>query len=78
MPDYTEGKEGVLVDGLADGGPAAKGGLKVGDRIVAIAGKPVGNINTYMVIMAQQKAGQPVDVVVIRGDKKLTLKVTPQ
>lgn len=78
MPDYSEGKAGVLVDGLTDGGPAAKAGLKVGDRIVEMGGKPVTNVNTYMVIMAQQKAGQAMEVTILRDGKKLTLKVTPQ
>ncbi len=78
MPDYNEGKDGVVVEGLTDDGPAAKGGLKVGDRIVELGGKAVKNLNSYMVIMAQQKPGQTLDVVVIRGDQKITLKVTPQ
>ena len=75
MPNYDENKEGVVVGGLIDEGAAAKGGLKAGDLIVEIAGKSVKNINSYMVIMAQQRAGQTIDVGVIRDGKKLTLKV---
>jgi hypothetical protein len=78
MPNYDESKEGVLVGGLTDGGAAAKGGVKTGDLIVEIAGKPVTNINTYMIIMAAQRPGQTLDVVILRGKEKMKLKVTPQ
>ncbi len=77
-PNYDADKEGVLVDALSDGGAAEKGGLKPGDRIVELAGKNVTNLETYMVIMASQKTGQEIEIGVIRGDKKLKLKVTPQ
>ncbi len=78
MPNYDEAKEGVLVGGLADDGPAAKGGVKTGDLIVELAGKEVKNLNTYMVIMAQQRSGQELEVGVLRNGKKLKLKVVPQ
>jgi S1-C subfamily serine protease len=66
------------VGGLTDGGAAAKAGIKPGDRIVQIAGRPVTNIRTYMVIMADQKTGQAMEVVVIRNTDKVKLKVIPQ
>lgn len=74
-PNYEEGKAGLMVGGVADDGPAAKAGIKAGDLIVDIGGKAVTNINTYMVLMGQQRLGQTVDVGVIRDGKKLTLKV---
>ncbi|MCI0685601.1 MAG: M28 family peptidase [Gemmataceae bacterium] len=77
IPNYDEGQEGVVVGGLVDGGAAGKAGIKSGDRIVQIAGRPVTNISTYMVIMADQKTGRPLEVVVIRNNEKVTLKVTP-
>jgi hypothetical protein len=75
MPNYDESQEGVLVGGLSDDGPAAKAGLKVGDLIVEIAGKPVSNVSTYMVIMAQQRPGQALDVTVSRGKQRVKIKV---
>jgi hypothetical protein len=77
QPAYESDKEGLTIDGVADGGPAAQAGMKAGDRIVELAGRPVTNIETYMVIMGAQRIGQPFDAVVIREGKKLTLKVTP-
>ncbi|MFO0969591.1 MAG: M28 family peptidase [Gemmataceae bacterium] len=78
MPDYDAGKKGVLVGGLIDGGAAQKAGLKTGDLIVEIAGQPVLNLDTYLVVMRAQKAGHAIDVTVERGKEKVTLKITPQ
>lgn len=78
MPNYESGKPGVQVAGLSEGGPAAAGGIKVGDLIVQIAGKAVTNINTYMAVMSQQRGGQAVEIDVIRDGKKVTLKVVPK
>src|SRR5262249_11160056 len=78
-PGNYEGEDGgVLVDGVSPGGPAEKGGLKDGDVIIEIAGKPVKNIGGYMTAMSAQKAGTPIDVVVLRKGQKITLKVTPE
>jgi hypothetical protein len=78
IPNYEEDKEGVLVGGVADGGPAAKAGMKTGDVIVEVAGKSVANLNTYMVLMGQQQRGQPLEIGILRDGKKMTLKVIPQ
>ena len=75
---YDELEEkGVLVGGVASGGPAEKGGLKADDWIVEIAGMPVKNMDGYMKVMGTQKAGEPIDFTVKRGDKMMKLKITP-
>lgn len=73
-PGYTDA-EGVEVEGVSSGGAAEKGGMKDGDRIVEIAGKPVKNINEYMQAMGLQKKGTTIEVTVVRGKEKKTLKV---
>lgn len=78
VPNYEEGKMGLGVGDVLAGGPAQKAGLRAGDLIVDIGGTPILNIDAYLLVMQRQKAGQPVDVVVERGGKKLTFKVTPQ
>jgi hypothetical protein len=76
MPgNYGEKGDGLLIDDVASGGPAAKAGLKSGDVIVEIAGKPVKNIQTYMTIMGTQKKGDTIDVTILRDSKKQTVKV---
>jgi Zn-dependent M28 family amino/carboxypeptidase len=76
--NYEAEDGGLLVDGVTPGGPAEKGGIKDGDVIVEIGGKPVKNIGGYMSAMSAQKAGTPTEVVVMRKGQKVTLKVTPE
>jgi S1-C subfamily serine protease len=78
MPNYATEKEGVLVGGVADGGPAAKAGIKAGDQIVEVAGSAVPNIETYMTVMGRQQRGRALDITIMRDGKKLNLKVVPQ
>jgi len=75
IPDYGDTAEGLLLSGVSDNGPAAKAGLREGDRIIELAGKSVNNINTYMVLMAAQKKGETIEVGIMRGGKKVRLKV---
>jgi hypothetical protein len=77
-PSYGDDKEGVLLDGVADGGPAAKAGLKAGDRITEIGGKPVKNLENYMVLLAAYKKGDVVEVGILRDAKKMMVKVKPE
>jgi hypothetical protein len=74
-PDYGDDKEGVLLSGVADGEPAAKAGLKAGDRIVEIAGQPVKSLEGYMSVMHGQKPGSTIDVTVMREKEKKVFKV---
>jgi S1-C subfamily serine protease len=70
--------EGMRLEGVSPGGAAEKGGLKDGDVIVDIGGKPVKNVTGYMTAMSGQKAGNAVEVTVLRKEKRVTLKVTPE
>jgi C-terminal processing protease CtpA/Prc len=74
-PSYGDYDDGVLVDGVNEGGPAAQAGLKGGDRIIEMAGKPVKNLEVYMEIMSTQKKGDTLEVRIIREGKKMTVKV---
>ncbi|HEY1187943.1 MAG TPA: M28 family peptidase [Gemmata sp.] len=74
LPDYMFEGEGLRLEGVSPGGVAEKSGMKDGDIIVEIAGKPVPNIGAYMTAMGAQKPGTTIDIVVDRKGKKLTLK----
>ncbi|MBA4064075.1 MAG: aminopeptidase [Isosphaera sp.] len=76
--NYEDPDGGVLVEGVSPGGAAEKGGVKDGDVIVEIGGKPVKNIGGYMTAMGGQKAGTAVEVVVLRKGQKVTLKLIPE
>ncbi len=77
MPGDYSGTDGVLVGGLSPDGAAEKGGVKEEDIIVSVAGKPVTDMTSYMTVMAGQKPGVEIEIVVRRKDKKVTLKATP-
>jgi hypothetical protein len=74
-PAYDDEKEGVLLEDVVGDGPASKGGLKAGDRIIEIAGKPVKNLEAYMSLMAGQQRGVPLDIGILRDGKRQVVKV---
>jgi len=67
---------GLLVLWLEDGGPAAQGGLLVGDIIVGLAGQPVGDPDDLFAALNSETVGKPIAVDVLRGGKPETVKVT--
>lgn len=74
-PNYSDDKDGVLIDGVNEGEPAANAGLKEGDRIVEMGGKAVKDVMEYMRLLPISVKGDSVDVTVLRGGKKLPFKV---
>lgn len=76
MPDYAGVvKDGLRVDAVTKGRPADKAGMKKGDIIVAMEGKPVRNIYEYMGRLGEFEKGQRISVDVIRNGKKQILIV---
>jgi S1-C subfamily serine protease len=76
MPDYSdESKNGMKITGVREGGPAAKGGLKGGDSIIRVGGKPVSTIYDYMESLKGYKPGDKLEVVVRRESKEVRLQV---
>ncbi len=67
---------GLLVMWLEEGGPAEKGGLLVGDILVAISGQPVGDPDDLFSALNSDTVGKSVAVEVLRGGKPETVKVT--
>lgn len=78
IPNYADTNDGMLLDGVREESPAAKAGLKAGDRIVKIANRNVKNVYDYTYALGEMKAGQEYVFEVIRAGERLTLKVTPE
>lgn len=76
IPDYDDSVKGVKLSGVREGSPAEKGGLKADDIVVGFGGKPVATIYDYTESLGRYKPGDVVDVVVKRGEKEETLKIT--
>ncbi|MDQ2937579.1 MAG: M20/M25/M40 family metallo-hydrolase [Acidobacteriota bacterium] len=78
IPNYADSNDGLLLDGVRDDSPAAKAGLKAGDRIVKLAGRDVRNVYDYTYALGELKAGQEYEVELLRGSDRLKLKITPE
>jgi len=68
---------GLLVLWLEEGGPAEKGGLLVGDILVAIAGQSMSDPDDLFSALNSDTVGRPIAVEVLRGGKPETINVTP-
>jgi S1-C subfamily serine protease len=68
--------QAVEIVTVARGGPAAKAGLRKGDIIVAMDGRDVTSVDDLHRQLTQWEMGQPVQLTIVRGKKKLTLNVT--
>jgi aminopeptidase YwaD len=77
IPNYADSTDGLLLDGVRDESPAAKAGLKAGDKIVKLAGRDVRNVYDYTAALGEMKAGQEYEVEIMRGSEHLALKITP-
>jgi S1-C subfamily serine protease len=76
IPAYDDETRGVKLEGVREGSPAEKGGLKGGDIIVGFGGKPVATIYDYTESLGRYKPDDTVEVVVQREGKEVKLKVT--
>lgn len=61
-----EGGQGVLINAVGDGTPAAESGMKPGDTIIEINGEPIGNIADLQAAMKNTKPGQEIEIEVSR------------
>ncbi len=59
------GATGALVAAVEKGAPAARAGLRAGDRIIAVDGKPTPSPEDLATRLAELRPGQPVPVVVL-------------
>ncbi len=65
--------ESVYVLNVFEGSGAANAGIKKGDYIIAVDGKPVTEFNSDTIVYAiRGEAGTSVDITVLRGDKQFT------
>ena len=75
--DDAQAFQGVIITGVMQSGPAAKGGIKPGDVILSVAGKPVGNVSELLSAVAALQPGTPARFGLLRREEKVELSVTP-
>ncbi len=71
-----EQEQGLLIIGLEEDGPAASGGMMVGDILIGLGGQPVESHQQLMPLLNGEIVGQETEVEVLRGGAPETLKVT--
>jgi S1-C subfamily serine protease len=69
---------GAVVISVENGSPAKQTGLREGDVIVALDGKPVAGVDDLHRLLTDAKVGAATALQVIRYTEKLTLQVTPE
>jgi regulator of sigma E protease len=74
---YGEQRILPVLGEIVEKSAAAEGGLRTGDRIVSMAGKPVGDW-VEMAAIIEANGGKTIPVTVQRDGQTLTLSVTPE
>ena len=75
IPDMAAGDTpGLRLTGVRAGSPADSAGLKAGDVVVELAGKPVTDLQSYSDALYANKPGDEITVVVVRNGQRLTVK----
>jgi len=67
----------VGVDEVLADGPAARAGIRAGDRIVAVDGVPINDVDTLYRVLGGERIGRSVRVELLRGVDKLALDLVP-
>lgn len=75
MPDYTFSGTGVRADGISEGKPAEKAGLKTGDVIIQIGEYKIPDVQGYMQVLGKFKKGDATKVTVKRGTEEKVFDV---
>jgi len=78
IPNYADSNDGLLLDGVRDDSPAAKAGIKAGDKIVKLSGRDVKNVYDYTYALGEMKAGEEYEVELMRGGQRITLRIRPE
>ncbi|MBN8862731.1 MAG: M28 family peptidase [Sphingobacteriales bacterium] len=75
MPDYTYSGNGLRADGVTDGRPAARAGLKAGDVITQIGDHKVSSVESYMQALGKFNKGEKTVVKFKRGNTDMQAEV---
>ncbi len=75
IPDFAEPPRGVRFADITPESPAGKAGLKAGDILIKFGNDPIQNLYDFTYALRAHKAGDEVEVEVLRGDASVKAKV---
>src|SRR5258705_2139395 len=75
MPDYTFAGAGIRCDGVTDGRPAQKAGLKAGDIIIKVGDYTVSSMESYMQTLGKFQKGEKAKVKFKKGNEEMETEV---
>ena len=73
----VKARQGVIITGVLQAGPAAKAGMLPGDVIVQVNDQAMRNVGEMMTAVAALPPGTPANFGIQRGSESLTLSITP-
>jgi aminopeptidase YwaD len=76
VPDYAFEGEGMRIDGVSDGKPASKAGLKSGDIVMQLGENKVLDMMSYMKALGKFSKGDTTTVKVKRGNDMVDAQIT--
>lgn len=68
-----ESEEGAVIGDVVQGSPADRAGLRRGDVVISLAGKPVRDYRDLVVAVRQHLAGDRIEMQIIREGRKMKI-----
>ncbi|MBV6415806.1 MAG: hypothetical protein CMLOHMNK_00327 [Steroidobacteraceae bacterium] len=75
VPDFGYTAQGVRIDSIVPGSPAAKAELQAGDILLTLRGEPVDTLQAFSNVLKTLRPGELVKVEYRRGDAVETVRV---
>ena len=75
LPDYLYDGVGLRLDGVREGKPAEKAGMKKGDVIIKMADKEIKDIYAYMDVLGTFHKGDKTSVTALRDGKEIVFEI---
>ncbi|MDC6404261.1 MULTISPECIES: M28 family peptidase [Maribacter] len=76
MPDYLFDGNGMRIDGVTDGRPAAAAGLQKGDVVIQLGDSTVTDMMSYMRALSIFEEGDATEVIVNRNGEKIKATIS--
>jgi hypothetical protein len=75
VPDYGFEGQGMRIDGITEGKPASKAGMKAGDIVIQIGEHKVVDMMSYMKALGKFSKGEKAMVLIKRGTEEKSIEV---